>query len=77
MSVADITRTAEWVALKRHRQALAKTRIAEFLSKHTPIRELLIRIQLLLTRWRWGKAIRATAEDWQAALLTGIDVRRV
>ena len=33
-------------------------------------------LQLLLSRWRWGKAIRATAEDWQAALLTGIDVRR-
>jgi len=33
-------------------------------------------LQLLLTYWRWGKAIRATAEDWQAALLTGIDVRR-
>ena len=27
-------------------------------------------LHLLLTRWRWGKAIRATAEDWQAALLT-------
>jgi branched-chain amino acid transport system permease protein len=33
-------------------------------------------LQLLLERWRWGKAIRATAEDWQAALLSGIDVRR-
>jgi branched-chain amino acid transport system permease protein len=33
-------------------------------------------LQLLLTRWRWGKAIRATAEDWQAAMLAGIDVRR-
>jgi branched-chain amino acid transport system permease protein len=33
-------------------------------------------LQLLLTHWRWGKAIRATAEDWQAALLSGIDVRR-
>src|SRR5262249_43369775 len=33
-------------------------------------------LHLLLTRWRWGKAIRAAAEDWQAALLTGIDVRR-
>ncbi|MBI4246406.1 MAG: branched-chain amino acid ABC transporter permease [Candidatus Rokubacteria bacterium] len=33
-------------------------------------------LQLLLTHWRWGQAIRATAEDWQAALLTGIDVRR-
>jgi branched-chain amino acid transport system permease protein len=33
-------------------------------------------LHLLLTRWRWGKAVRATAEDWQAAMLTGIDVRR-
>jgi len=33
-------------------------------------------LHLLLTRWRWGKAIRAAAEDWQAALLSGIDVRR-
>jgi len=33
-------------------------------------------LHLLLVRWRWGKAIRATAEDWQAAMLTGIDVRR-
>ncbi len=28
-------------------------------------------------RWaRWGQAIRATAEDWEAASLLGIDVRR-
>jgi branched-chain amino acid transport system permease protein len=33
-------------------------------------------LQLVLTHWRWGKAIRATADDWQAASLTGIDVRR-
>jgi branched-chain amino acid transport system permease protein len=33
-------------------------------------------LHLLLQHWRWGQAIRATAEDWQAALLTGIDVRR-
>jgi branched-chain amino acid transport system permease protein len=33
-------------------------------------------LHLLLARWRWGKAIRATADDWQAALLSGIDVRR-
>jgi branched-chain amino acid transport system permease protein len=33
-------------------------------------------LHLLLKHWRWGHAIRATAEDWQAALLTGIDVRR-
>jgi branched-chain amino acid transport system permease protein len=31
---------------------------------------------LFLTRTRWGHAIRATAEDWEAALLQGIDVRR-
>jgi branched-chain amino acid transport system permease protein len=33
-------------------------------------------LHLLLKHWRWGQAIRATAEDWQAAMLTGIDVRR-
>ena len=31
---------------------------------------------LFLARARWGHAIRATAEDWEAALLQGIDVRR-
>ncbi len=29
MTVADLTRSEEWAALKRHRQALAKTRIAD------------------------------------------------
>ena len=29
MTVADLTRSAEWAALKRHRQSLAKTRIAD------------------------------------------------
>ena len=33
-------------------------------------------LEILLMRWRWGLAIRATALDWQAALLSGIDVRR-
>jgi branched-chain amino acid transport system permease protein len=33
-------------------------------------------LELVLTRWRWGRAIRATADDWQAALLSGIDIRR-
>ena len=33
-------------------------------------------LHLLLARWRWGRAIRATAEDWEAASLSGIDVRR-
>ncbi|HEV8307480.1 MAG TPA: branched-chain amino acid ABC transporter permease [Methylomirabilota bacterium] len=31
---------------------------------------------LFLSRARWGQAIRATAEDWEAASLLGIDVRR-
>jgi branched-chain amino acid transport system permease protein len=29
-----------------------------------------------LRRARWGQAIRATAEDWEAASLLGVDVRR-
>lgn len=29
-----------------------------------------------LARRRWGRAIRAAAEDWEAASLVGIDVRR-
>lgn len=33
-------------------------------------------LHLFLTRLRWGRAIRATAEDWEAALLMGIDIRR-
>lgn len=33
-------------------------------------------LHLLLARWKWGRAIRATAEDWEAAAMTGIDVRR-
>lgn len=37
---------------------------------------LIVIVHVVLTRWRWGQAIRATAEDWQAALLVGIDVRR-
>ncbi len=31
----------------------------------------------LLQRTRWGKAIRATAEDWEAATQAGINVRRM
>ena len=37
---------------------------------------LIALVHVLLTRWRWGHAIQATAEDWQAALLVGIDVRK-
>jgi branched-chain amino acid transport system permease protein len=33
-------------------------------------------LHLFLRRNRWGQAIRAAAEDWEAALLLGIDVRR-
>ncbi len=34
-------------------------------------------MQLFLRRTYWGKAIRATAEDWQTASLAGINVQRV
>ena len=37
---------------------------------------LILGLHVLLARWRWGRAIRAVADDWEAALLTGIDVRR-
>jgi branched-chain amino acid transport system permease protein len=37
---------------------------------------LITLVHFLLAHWQWGQAIRATAEDWQAALLVGIDVRR-
>jgi branched-chain amino acid transport system permease protein len=35
-----------------------------------------IALQLFLKRTYWGKAIRATAEDWQTASLAGIHVQR-
>lgn len=37
---------------------------------------VLAALHLFLRRARWGQAIRATAEDWEAASLMGIDVRR-
>lgn len=37
---------------------------------------LILGLHVFLRRGRWGQAIRATAEDWEAALLMGIDVRR-
>ncbi len=36
-----------------------------------------ILLQLFLRRTYWGKAIRATAEDWQTASLTGINIGRI
>jgi branched-chain amino acid transport system permease protein len=35
---------------------------------------ILIALHLFLTRARWGRAIRATAEDWEAAAMMGIPV---
>jgi branched-chain amino acid transport system permease protein len=37
---------------------------------------LIAGLHVFLARARWGRAIRAAAEDWEAALLLGIDVRR-
>jgi branched-chain amino acid transport system permease protein len=37
---------------------------------------VVIGLQLFLQRTYWGKAIRATAEDWQTAALAGINVQR-
>ena len=34
-------------------------------------------LERFLKRTYWGKALRATSEDWVTAALTGIDVRRV
>ncbi len=37
---------------------------------------ILAALHLFLARARWGRAIRATAEDWEAAALMGIPVER-
>lgn len=37
---------------------------------------ILAALHLFLSRTRWGRAIRATAEDWEAAALMGIPVAR-
>jgi branched-chain amino acid transport system permease protein len=37
---------------------------------------ILAALHLFLSRTRWGRAIRATAEDWEAAALMGIPVGR-
>lgn len=36
-----------------------------------------ILLELFLKQTYWGKALRATSEDWTTAALTGIDIRRV
>jgi branched-chain amino acid transport system permease protein len=34
-------------------------------------------LEVFLTRTYWGKALRATSEDWSIAALTGINIRRI
>jgi branched-chain amino acid transport system permease protein len=36
-----------------------------------------ILLELFLTRSYWGKALRATSEDWAIAALTGINIRQI
>ncbi len=38
---------------------------------------VVIGLQLFLKRTYWGKAIRATAEDWRTAALSGINIRQM
>jgi branched-chain amino acid transport system permease protein len=38
---------------------------------------LVVLMQWFLKKTYWGKAIRATAENWQSASLTGINIRQV
>lgn len=38
---------------------------------------VVIGLQLFLNRTYWGKAIRATAEDWRTAALSGINIRQM
>lgn len=38
---------------------------------------VVIGLRLFLRRTYWGKAIRATAEDWQTASLTGINIHQM
>ena len=62
------------------------TEALELLSVRLPIVRLaglvlgilvVILLQLFLNRTYWGKAIRATAEDWRTASLSGIDIRKM
>lgn len=52
--------------------ALPFTRLATFTTALVAI----LALWFFLQRTRWGRAIRATAEDWEAATQAGIDVRR-
>lgn len=38
---------------------------------------VVLALQMFLRRTYWGKAIRATAEDWQTASLTGININHM
>jgi branched-chain amino acid transport system permease protein len=73
-----------WSADERSITPAYATTSLEFLGVRFPVIRVaglfialiaVVGMELFLNRSYWGKAIRATAEDWQTAALTGINVR--
>jgi branched-chain amino acid transport system permease protein len=74
-----------WTADERSITTAYATASLEVLGVRFPIIRLtglgislvaVVGMELFLNRSYWGKAIRATAEDWQTAALTGIDIKK-
>jgi len=74
-----------WSADERGINAAYAGAVTRLLAVNLPITRVLslavallviLGLHLFLTRTYLGKGIRATAEDWQAATLVGIDIRR-
>jgi branched-chain amino acid transport system permease protein len=77
--------TRLWTADERSITPSYSTASLEFLGIRLPLIRIaafaisliaVVGLELFLSRSYWGKAIRATAEDWRTAALTGINVRR-